>query len=80
MTQKWPSIAEFLKIRHLIDVIDIGSNPFYDADTAPEDCHAPYKSLLDVNLARVVGSKPGCAETTERNKRTERNLSSIRDL
>jgi len=50
MTRKWPSLADILKIKPVVDVVDIGANPI--------DGQAPYKTLLDAGLARVIGFEP----------------------
>lgn len=50
MTQKIPSLASLLEIKHPIDIVDIGANPI-DGDT-------PYKALLDAGLGRVYGFEP----------------------
>ena len=47
MAKKLTPISAFLKIKSLIDVVDIGANPI--------DEEAPYKSLLIAGLARVIG-------------------------
>lgn len=50
MTRKLASIAGLLDIQQLIDVVDIGANPITG--------DAPYKTLLDAGLARVIGFEP----------------------
>jgi len=47
MAKKLTPISAFLKIKSLIDVVDIGANPI--------DEEALYKSLLIAGLARVIG-------------------------
>jgi len=50
MTNKKPSLVTLVELDELIDVVDIGANP--------NDGVAPYKNLLDENLARVFGFEP----------------------
>ncbi len=50
MTNNKPSLVTLLELDELIDVVDIGANPI--------DGDAPYKKLLDGNLARVFGFEP----------------------
>ncbi len=50
MTRKEHSLANLLKIKQLINVVDIGANPI--------DGEAPYRPLLDAGLARVIGFEP----------------------
>lgn len=50
MNQSRPSLASLLKLERLINVVDIGANPI--------DSDAPYKSILDAGLAKVVGFEP----------------------
>ena len=47
---KRSSLADLLKPELHIDVVDIGANPV--------DGDAPYKTLLDAGLARVIGFEP----------------------
>ena len=43
-------MTQILEINILVDVIDIGAKPDWD--------EAPYKTLLDAGLARVIGFEP----------------------
>ncbi|MBT3989961.1 MAG: FkbM family methyltransferase [Rhodospirillaceae bacterium] len=50
MTQEKHSLTDLLKVESPIDVVDIGANPI--------EGDPPYKPLLDLGLAHVIGFEP----------------------